>query len=337
MSHRWRGSLHDRWARLRFSIIGPLLAAPPSRGELSGALAALAQKEWSHPVTGEPTRFAVSTVERWLYCARHASDDPVGALKKKVRADAGTHPSLSKGLREALRAQYDAHRTWSYQLHADNLAVVCEEDPALGECPSYSTLRRYMKEAGLFKQRRVPNAHRPGAARARERLESREVRSYEATHVHGLWHADFHDASRCVITRAGEWIIPQLLGVLDDCSRVACHAQWYLFEDTESFVHGVSQAFQKRMLPRALLTDNGSAMISGETAQGMHDLSVVHTTTLAYSPYQNAKQEIFWAQVEGRLLPMLEGIEPLTLALLNEATQAWIELEYNRELHSEIG
>jgi hypothetical protein len=35
---------------------------------------------------------------------------------------------------------------------------------------------------------------------------------------------------------------------------------------------------------------------------------------------------------------MLEGVKKtLTLALLNEATQAWVELEYNRELHSEIG
>ncbi len=28
----------DRWARLRFSVIGPLLAAPPDPGELQTAL-----------------------------------------------------------------------------------------------------------------------------------------------------------------------------------------------------------------------------------------------------------------------------------------------------------
>ena len=32
---------------------------------------------------------------------------------------------------------------------------------------------------------------------------------------------------------------------------------------------------------------------------------------------------------------MLEGQRDLTLALLNEATQAWVEMEYNREVHSE--
>ena len=34
---------------------------------------------------------------------------------------------------------------------------------------------------------------------------------------------------------------------------------------------------------------------------------------------------------------MLEGVADLTLAQLNEATLAWIEIEYNRKVHSEIG
>lgn len=33
---------------------------------------------------------------------------------------------------------------------------------------------------------------------------------------------------------------------------------------------------------------------------------------------------------------MLEGVHELTLELLNEATQAWVELEYNSSVHSQI-
>ena len=69
----------DRWARLRFSIIGPLLAAPPAAGELQSALAALADKGWRHPSSGREVRFGQSTLERWYYSARAASD-PVAAL-----------------------------------------------------------------------------------------------------------------------------------------------------------------------------------------------------------------------------------------------------------------
>ncbi len=100
-------------------------------------------------------------------------------------------------------------------------------------------------------------------------------------------------------------------------------------------MHGLSQAIQKRGLPRALLTDNGSAMVAEEVAEGLLRLGIVHERTLPYSPYQNGKQEAFWGTLEGRLLKMLDGVAELTLELLNQATQAWMEIEYNRAVHRE--
>jgi transposase InsO family protein len=338
MTHEWGpGRSVDRWAHLRFSVIGPLLAAPPPPGELKAALTALAATPWRHPITGTPTRFAFSTIERWLYRAKRERVDPVGVLRRRRRQDAGQYPSVGLALRQALRAQYQAHPSWSYQLHTDNLAALGRGDATLGTVPSYATVRRFMKAQGLRPQPRHARRSTPGATRAAVRLEQREVRSFEAEYVHGLWHLDFHPGSRPVLTRGGTWVTPHLLGVLDDCSRLACHVQWYLAETAETLVHGLSQAIQKRKLPRALLTDNGSAMVAAETEQGLHDLGIVHETTLPYSPYQNAKQEVFWAQVEGRLLAMLEGCAELTLELLNEATQAWVEGEYHQKVHSELG
>jgi transposase InsO family protein len=331
------GSRSERWARLRFAIVGPLLATPLAPGALRGELARLAQQRWRHPITGAPVAFGISTIERWYYAARQAPQDPVGVLRRRRRRDAGQYPSVGLALRQALRAQYQAHPSWSYQLHADNLAVLVRGDAALGAAPSYATVRRFMKTQGLRPQPRRARPSTPGATRATVRLEQREVRSFEAEYVHGLWHLDFHPGSRPVLTRGGSWVTPHLLGVLDDCSRLACHLQWYLAETAETLVHGLSQAIQKRKLPRALLTDNGSAMVAAETQQGLHDLGIVHETTLPYSPYQNAKQEIFWAQVEGRLLAMLEGCAELTLELLNEATQAWVEGEYHQKVHRELG
>lgn len=78
-------------------------------------------------------------------------------------------------------------------------------------------------------------------------------------------------------------------------------------------------------------------MLAAETTQGLARLGILHETTLPYSPYQNGKQENFWSQIEGRLLPMLEGVADLSLRQLNDATQAWVEMEYNRKEHSELG
>ena len=150
-----------------------------------------------------------------------------------------------------------------------------------------------------------------------------------------LWHLDFHHGSLKVLTERGQWQRPIVLGILDDHSRLCCHLQWYLSETAEDLVHGFSQAIQKRGLPRALLTDNGAAMVSDEFTEGLLSLGIVHEKTLPYSPHQNGKQERLWATMEGRLMEMLEHVE-LTLDFLNEATQAWMEIEYNRAVHREL-
>ncbi len=41
-------SVTRRWARLRFSIIGPLLAAPAEHGELRARIEELAAKAYEH-------------------------------------------------------------------------------------------------------------------------------------------------------------------------------------------------------------------------------------------------------------------------------------------------
>ncbi len=328
---------HTAWAHLRFSVVGPLFSAPPPRGKLMAAITALSERTWKHPVSGEPTRFAPATIERWYYQAKAARHDPVGVLRRRVRKDAGRQSALSEKLARALTEQYRQHKHWSAQLHHDNLAALVKEDPTLGPAPSYASVRRFLRAHGFDKRKRRRGRDRPGVARAEAALERREVRSFENEHVSGLWHLDFHSASLEVLTPRGDWAHPKLLGVLDDHSRLACHVQWYWSETAEDLVHGLTQAFCKRGLPRALLTDNGAAMIAEEVRQGLARLGIVHETTLPYSPHQNGKQEVFWAVVEGRLMAMIAEGAALTLEFLNQATQAWVEMEYNRRRHSEIG
>lgn len=328
--------VHERWAHLRFSAVGRLLAAPPAHGDLKAALEELSKERWRHPVTGEPRHFAVSTIEHWFYAARAERADPVGVLRRKRRSDSGEQPSMGDALRRALLEQYGGHDGWSYQLHFDNLKALVEKKPELGPLPSYPTVRRFMKSHGLFRKRRRRARDKPGLERALARMESREVRSYEAEYVNALWHFDFHHGSRKVLTPSG-WQTPLLLGIIDDHSRLVPHLQWYLSETAEDLVHGLTQAFGKRGLPRQVLSDNGSAMTAAEVKQGLARLGIIRDTTLPYSPHQNAKQEVFWAQIEGRLMPMLEGVRDLTLPLLNDATQAFVEREYHRKVHDEIG
>ena len=320
-------STRERWARFRFAVIGPLLASPPPHGELQAALQELSRRTFTHPVTGQPARFALSTIERWLYAALRG-DDPLAQLGRKVRKDAGKRRRIEPALVEAIRRQYSEHPTWSYRLHYDNLVALAKKNDKLA-VPSYPTVRRFMKSQGLLRQRRKTDHrihHGP-----------REVRSYELPYAHALWHYDFHHGRRNVLLPDGRWETPKLFAILDDHSRVGCHAQWYLDEGAEELVHALMQAFMKHGLPRSSLSDNGSAMIAAETVQGLTRLGVDAHFTLPESPYQNGKGEKFFSQVEGRLIAMLEGVHDLDLDTLNRATIAWLEGEYNRGNHEELG
>ena len=91
----------------------------------------------------------MSTIARWYYTARSNPDDIVAALRTRARSDRGRHrPHFSEAVWEALADQYTDHPSWTYQLHADNLEALCEEDPKLGPTPKYSTVRRHMKSHG---------------------------------------------------------------------------------------------------------------------------------------------------------------------------------------------
>jgi transposase InsO family protein len=323
-----------KWAEFRFSVIGHLLSSPPGAGDLKEALRSLASKEWKDPVSGKMVKFSVSSIERWYYKA-NKTNSPIISLGKKPRNDSGRY-KVPMQIQEALVKRFKEYPTWSYQLHYDNLLSEFKDKQAFERLPSYSTVKNFLKKSGFIKWSK--SRHRRKNDKLLEGImnSSRECRSFENEYSMGMWHLDFHHSSREIITAKGQVVRPLALAILDDCSRIMCHIQWYLSETTEDLVHGFCQALLKRGLPRKLLTDNGSAMMSKEFTEGLNRLSITHNTTLPYHPNQNGKQEIVWGQVEGRLMEMLKNKKNITLKELNDITMAWCEMEYNKKHHSEI-
>jgi len=92
-------------ARLRFAIIGPLLASPPPRGRLQAAIQVLSEQDWTMP-DGRTRRFSAATIERWYYAAKKADTDPMPALRRRRRSDAGQRRSVSDALLSTVQEQY---------------------------------------------------------------------------------------------------------------------------------------------------------------------------------------------------------------------------------------
>ena len=313
-------------ALLRLTVIGGLLSAPPPRGGLQAAIKRLSETDWTD-LDGRTRRFAASTIEGWYYKALNSDLDVMAPLRRRQRSDFGSRRSVSAPLLEALAEQHRDWPWWSVELHHRNLAAKAAADPALGTVPSYSTLRRVMRERGM---RRFPRSKAGGTEVVTDRL------AYEVAHTNGLWHADFHHGKCRVAGRDGVLRTPILFAAIDDHSRILCHAQWYPAETAEAFAHGLRQAFQKMGLPRALMTDNGSAMKSSEVQSGLRDLGIHFSPTPPGQPQGNGKIEHFWAALESRLVAMVDPDGPPDLAQLNDWTQAWIAADYHARTHREI-
>jgi len=90
-----------RWARFRFSVVGPLLSCPPEHGELADRIEALAKKPWRHPTTGEQVRFSASTIERWFYSAKNHPDNLVAlAAEQPEMGEVPSYTTLCRFMKE---------------------------------------------------------------------------------------------------------------------------------------------------------------------------------------------------------------------------------------------
>jgi hypothetical protein len=167
--------VHERWAHLRFSVIGHLLAAPPHKGALRAEIESLAARQWRHPTTGEPVRFGFSTIERWYYRALKERSDPVGSLRRKLRADAGQQPAMSAigtgslawcnspPLVEAVRLQETAQRgVGRYRLKIGS-RLGERDQVVVMELDAPSLVRGVLREHGLAHRVVIGVFHSPRA------------------------------------------------------------------------------------------------------------------------------------------------------------------------------
>ncbi len=95
VKHKEERRPQEVWGSFRLSVVGQLLASPPAWGKLDDELKKLAEREWKHPLTGEPVWFKFSTIEQWYYQAKAADQSPMRALSGKLRSDSGQFRALT--------------------------------------------------------------------------------------------------------------------------------------------------------------------------------------------------------------------------------------------------
>jgi transposase InsO family protein len=89
-----------------------------------------------------------------------------------------------------------------------------------------------------------------------------------------------------------------LFALLDDCSRLCVHGQFYEHERLEGFLDALRRALQTRGLPEKLYTDNGAAFRSQHLAVVCANLGIRLIHAKPYHSWSKGKIERFFSTVQ---------------------------------------
>ena len=286
-----------------------------------------------------PTLRRSRTIEQMMNYIVRAAKDPFTRSRawSELRTRA-LHPSIGEALADAIaRNTTETAPRWTLQLHHDNLlATPAPETPCLGTHPQLSDSRPLRGKSRACCAR--ANAATASKATASRSLRARPVRTRLLTCTWPLapglsprlasrTHSVGTMANTSVArhsrrsTRASVAISS---GISTRPPRPSCTACRRPFRNVRCHA-----PFSPDNASRRLHRRNGRGPRAPPSASHASRRCRIH-------PSKTENRNQFWGQIEGRLLPMLEGEPALTLDLLNTATQAWVEQEYQRKVHSEI-
>lgn len=304
-------------ALCRYQVISAYLAENPKRGRKRQLLHKLASRMWTGP-DGQPLSVAPDTLRVWV---RRYRQGGLEALMDKARLQRGVGVLTADQVELICQLKREVP-----ERSVDRVITIAEQTGNVEK----DTLKRSTVHRVL--QRHDLSARRP-------QPERRDLDRFEANHPGDLWQSDM---------LAGPWLPdPQrphkmrrayLFAFLDDHSRLLLHGRFSFKEDLPHLELVFRRAIQKWGVPKRLYYDNGAVYRADHmkvivASLGIHRLIF----TRAYRPMGHGKIEALNRLIRSAFIAELAASRIDTLDALNEAFNAWADLDYNRKVHSETG
>jgi len=271
----------------------------------------------AHDRTWGERRYGAKTIEDWYYHYRQAG---LKGLEDVPRKDKGQLRSVSP---ETLAAFMELRRSHP-QAHATTLL---RELVSRGVLParsvSMSTLYRAMVRAGLDRR-----SVRSGVVDL-----TGPTKAFEYSWANQLWMTDGMHGPSVPLQPGSKPARMYLLALIDDCSRLCTHAQYYPAERTECFLDTLRQALLARGIPEKLYTDNGSLFISDHVRTVCANFGIRLIHAKPYAAWSKGKIERFFLTVQSDFEQRLMFTPAADLADLNKRFWQWLEGEYNQRPH----
>lgn len=296
-------------ALFRFQVIAPLLALEGDKGALKAVITKLSERSFDHP-RGDRRRIGFGTIEQWLYdYKKHGLD----ALEPKSRADRGKPRRIDDEVQNFIE---DLAKD---RPELTGVAILAEVQARFGapRRPSQSTLYRALRAKGLDQRAAAPR---------------KDLRAYAFDLPGDCWQADIMYGPS-IATKDGKCRRTYLVAIIDDATRLICHAQFYEDQDLSSLKDAMKQAIQKRGVPRRFYFDNGKVfrsrlMLLIAARLGVH---LIHARP--YRPQGKGKIERWFRYVRSAFLVRLDTKVVVDLFEMNRRLFAWVEGEYHVRPH----
>lgn len=306
-------SKNGRWASAtaltRYDAVRYLEEAVRSGLSLRRALRAASERSWGGRI------YKVPTLERWYYQYRHKGFE---ALHNQQREDKGRGRALSPEATETLLAMRRAQP----DLYATTLLRQLERQGTIEpDSVSLTTIYRVLRAEGLDRGS-IKSAGVQGPTKA-----------FEVSWANQLWMTDGMWGPSVAIEAGGKPIRTHLLALIDDCSRLCPHGQYYPAEKIECFLDLFKHALLSRGIPEQLYTDNGSLFTSEHLRTVCANFGIRLTHAKPYAAWSKGKIERFFLTVQSDFEQSLVFDPVRDLAELNERFWKWLESEYHQRVH----
>jgi putative transposase len=296
----------------RLLTISPLLHTGLSEVERRELLIRICQEGWEHPLAGH-RNLSPRTLGRWLGAWR--KQQLVG-LKPTYRRDRGILRAISpevmtmaKTLKEEL-----PRRTVARVIELLELRQAVEPGNL-----ARATLQRHLQALGLTGRR--------------SRLSSESSQRFEAKAPGDVWQTDEKFGPYLVVE--GKVTRTRIFGFLDDHSRLITGVEAFPDGTEINLQRCFRRALETWHRPLLIYTDNGKVYVSRHLRQICADLGIGLTHARPYRAQSKGKIERFWSTLDGFIVEA-NAARYTSLAELNDALRAWVELHYNRRKHSAL-
>jgi putative transposase len=264
--------------------------------------------------------YSASTLESWYYLLRNQGFE---ALHRQPRKDKGSRRALSGEACQALLEWRQKYPQLAIKVVVRQLVEKGVLQPGAFSLPSvYRLLAAHHLDARSIK-------HHPPSP------QNGPTKAFECALSNQLWMTDMMFGPTLKLA-TGKVVQTRLFALLDDCSRLIPHAQYYEGEKLCWFLDCFRQGLARRGFPEKLYTDQGKIFTSYHLQIVCANLGVRLCHAKPYAAWSKGKQERWFRTLqmdfEARLV-----IDPArTLEELNARLWRWIESEYHQRPHSAL-